>query len=221
MHILDLKNVHIFVFADGATLLTPNKLHHVVPDAKIIMIMRNPVRRLLSDYNFYYPYEGPDVVLSAEHLHTSVVASIAWWNRCISVLPLQTCLYDHDFSGTGMPSVPHYWKEHDPLGGVARLRMGLYALFIRDWLAVFPKEQFLFLRLEDYKADTEHVLNEQVFPFLSYKPTVLRKRSIRNKTKYGVSVMLPETEQLLTDFYRNYNVELASLLNNSAYIWDT
>ncbi len=30
------------------------------------------------------------------------------------------------------------------------LSKSLYAVFIRDWLAVFPRDQFLFLRMEDY-----------------------------------------------------------------------
>lgn len=29
----------------------------------------------------------------------------------------------------------------------------MYELFISDWLAVFPRKQFLFIRLEDYNLD--------------------------------------------------------------------
>ena len=34
-----------------------------------------------------------------------------------------------------------------------RLRVGLYSVYLKDWLKVFPLEQFYILRLEDYTQD--------------------------------------------------------------------
>lgn len=40
-----------------------------------------------------------------------------------------------------------------------------YAVYLKEWLAVFPRKHFLFMRTEDYKKDVRsHVL--QVFQFL-------------------------------------------------------
>ena len=31
--------------------------------------------------------------------------------------------------------------------------MGLYSIFLKDWLKVFPREQIIIIRSEDYKKD--------------------------------------------------------------------
>ena len=40
--------------------------------------------------------------------------------------------------------------------------MGLYSVFIEDWLQVFARENFRFVRLEDYAANKTHVLLETI-----------------------------------------------------------
>ena len=40
--------------------------------------------------------------------------------------------------------------------------MGLYSVYIEDWLQVFPRENFRFVRLEDYAANKTHVLLETI-----------------------------------------------------------
>ena len=39
---------------DTPAVLIPHKLHHVTPDVKLIVILRDPADRLLSDYKFFY-----------------------------------------------------------------------------------------------------------------------------------------------------------------------
>ena len=46
-----------------------------------------------------------------------------------------------------------------------RLRLGMYSVYIKDWLRVFPKSQLLILSLEDYAKHTRKILNE-VYKFL-------------------------------------------------------
>lgn len=43
--------------------------------------------------------------------------------------------------------------------------MGLYAVYLLDWLSVFRKEQLLVLRLEDHASDVKSTLH-RVFHFL-------------------------------------------------------
>ena len=43
-----------------------------------------------------------------------------------------------------------------------RFAMGLYSVYIEDWLQVFPRENFRFVRLEDYAANKTHVLLETI-----------------------------------------------------------
>ena len=39
-----------------------------------------------------------------------------------------------------------------------RLRIGMYSVFLKDWLAVFPANQVRIVRFEDYKKDMKGVL---------------------------------------------------------------
>ena len=45
------------------------------------------------------------------------------------------------------------------------MTVGLYTIFIEEWLKVFPREQFHILRLEDYTEDKQLALND-IFQFL-------------------------------------------------------
>lgn len=47
-----------------------------------------------------------------------------------------------------------------------RLNLGVYIVFLLDWLTVFNKEQILVLRLEDYAANLRETI-KKVFDFLS------------------------------------------------------
>ena len=38
---------------DQPIILSPQKLHHVTPQSRIIVIMRDPTLRLISDYKYY------------------------------------------------------------------------------------------------------------------------------------------------------------------------
>lgn len=52
-----------------------------------------------------------------------------------------------------------------------RLQVGLYAVYLLDWLTVFNKEQFLVLRLEDHASNVSYTMH-RVFQFLSLGTTV-------------------------------------------------
>ena len=50
----------------------------------------------------------------------------------------------------------------------ARLRIGMYHIFIEDWWRVYPKDQILILKFEDYKRNSKDSLN-RVFKFLELR----------------------------------------------------
>ena len=47
--------------------LTPDRIHHFVPNAKIIILLRDPLERIMSSYRFF------EKQVSAERFHESVV----------------------------------------------------------------------------------------------------------------------------------------------------
>ncbi|KAI8519204.1 Carbohydrate sulfotransferase 15 [Branchiostoma belcheri] len=93
----------------------------------------------------------------------------------------------------------------------ARLRLGLYEVYLRDWFSIFPRDQILVQRLEDRSKDLKVTIAE-VFKFLQLE-TVSNKA--KNATIFGsqkgksrkpeyvsMGPMLPKTRQVLDRFYR-------------------
>ena len=46
-----------------------------------------------------------------------------------------------------------------------RIHVGMYSVFMREWLSVFPRSSFYILRTEDYTAEMEHHLSH-IYNFL-------------------------------------------------------
>ena len=46
-----------------------------------------------------------------------------------------------------------------------------------------------------------------------------KEKKFVNKNKANYGPMLPETKQLLQDFFRDKNRELSDLLNNERFLW--
>ncbi|XP_061193042.1 carbohydrate sulfotransferase 15-like [Saccostrea echinata] len=171
--------------------------------AKLIVMIRDPVQRLYSDYLFFHAAnKGPF------DFHNKVTSAIKLYNDCINNKGVDACAFDA------------------PLAKMAkvRLRLGIYVVYIKQWLRRFPMDQFLFVRLEDYAARTSSVLNN-VFSFLqmgSVDTEIMGKMIFQkpvNTRKVNVGEMLPETQNILTDFYEPFNEQLAQLLNDHHYLY--
>ncbi len=104
----------------------------------------------------------------------------------------------------------------------------MYSVFIRDWLSVFPRSQVHVVRGEDYYANREIVLNE-IFLFLGLAELpsafydAVSSADILNSRTAGrrVPEMEEETRKLLTEFYQPYNQDLAELLHDRRFLWDS
>ena len=73
----------------------PLKIHNLLPQSKLIVLIRNPTDRLLSDFNYYYSAKSGDK--TPELFHQRVVEAIDWWNTCRSLYSLRHCVYGHHF----------------------------------------------------------------------------------------------------------------------------
>ena len=187
----------------------PRLMSIFLPDAKYILIMREPVSRLYSDFLYFCQNRGN--FSSAKHdFHLYTLAEIARFNDCISHHPLSICVRNstHDF------------VIKETCRGV-RLGIGIYYDHISRWLKYVPRQQFLFLRTEDMARDPYSTV-QQVWRFLSVKQKPKEDLtsllySQRNKNPHDD--MLPETKQILTSFYEVYNQMLTDYLNDTRYRW--
>ncbi|XP_076084738.1 carbohydrate sulfotransferase 15-like isoform X2 [Mytilus galloprovincialis] len=163
------------------TYTTPDLIKHINTNIKIILMIRDPVERLYSQYihdkRFIIRELEPDRNIPDD-------------------------LYVRRVSEQKLPLVA-----------------GLYNEFLKNWLKVFKKEQFLIINFEDYIKDTGGVM-AKVFAFLdvdSVDESTITKMSCSKKIHVPifnskVLPMLDSTKTLLRRFYEKSQVGLQNLL---------
>ncbi|PVD34898.1 hypothetical protein C0Q70_06179 [Pomacea canaliculata] len=185
--------------------MTPHLMRHLYRDPKFIVLMRDPVERLYTAYLFH------KMGNNSESFHLAVVKAIAMFDDCLAHAPSRRECY---FNGSVI--------EHLP----ADVHFNCYAVFIKEWLAVFPWKHFLFMRTEDYSKNLKSSLLE-VFRFLdlplpdkrTMKKMVELPIAHHTQEKDSAGAMLPETRALLRKYVEPCNAELAALLKDEKYLW--
>lgn len=176
-------SVEYFSHPDG-----PRNVREILPDARLIFLLRDPVRRAWSDYWMFREFG------TEREEFDPVVDRAMGWLRQDGLEPL-------------VESVERV--NWNPLRYVLT---GMYARSIERWLGVWPREQCLFLLSEEFSADREGVLADvQRHVGLSVQelPTLPRARQGK-MGEMGVDV-----EQRLREFYAPHNARLAELLGRS------
>nr|XP_054769288.1 LOW QUALITY PROTEIN: carbohydrate sulfotransferase 15-like [Lytechinus pictus] len=195
----------------GPTYVTADVIHAAQPDAKLLVILRNPVDRLYSDYLYFNP--KLHVNTSVDLFHKEVVAVINRFNKCLKTMSFRGCVYS--ISEIQDPRV------------YCRLLIGVYSVYVRDWFRAYPRDQLKIMRLEDWHVNCTGILPE-IFDFLNLE-RIWNKQIERfcterlengNKAKlHSIGEMLPKTRKLLENFYARSNKELSLLLGDDKYLW--
>ncbi|XP_029608498.1 carbohydrate sulfotransferase 15 isoform X1 [Salmo trutta] len=132
--------------ADGEPpFLAQDFIHAVQPNAKIIVMLRDPVERLYSDYLYFNMANK-----SVEDFDLRVSESLQLFEACLAENSVRSCVYNTSLSNAM----------------TVRLNLGLYIVFLLDWLTVFHRDQILVLQLEDYAANLRLTIHK-VFDFLN------------------------------------------------------
>ena len=215
-----------FVFNGHDFCSTPAAISHTIPGAKFMVVMREPSERLYSYYlwscSFKYGNNTKDWPRSvredpAGNFHSEVSQSVAEFNQCTQTHSLYECANRFTFNnGT---KVTQYCGQ---IG--FRLVVSIYYIHILKFLQFFPREQFLFLRMEDMVREPVAFLH-RVTDFLGVRPYPVREvRDVlerkRNKQRAGIEPMHGDTKELLHEFFASYNRQLAELLNDNRFLWD-
>ncbi|TNN03443.1 hypothetical protein fugu_000472 [Takifugu bimaculatus] len=182
-------------------------VHALQPHARFIVMLRDPVERLYSDY-LYFGISNK----SAEDFHEKVSESLQLFEGCLTEYTMRSCVYNTTVNNA-MP---------------VRLQVGLYIVYLMDWLSVVSREQLLVLRLEDHATNRKYTMH-RVFDFLDLEPptkeieaeiTESPASNTRRPADKNLGPMLPITKEILGDFYRPFNIKLAKVLRNDSFIWD-
>ncbi len=168
----------------------PRRVADLVPQARLIVLLRNPVDRAVSSY-LHQVRQGREPLSFREALERE--------NERLAV------------EAERMASDPLYNSQaHRHFSYRSR---GLYADQLEAWFAVFPRERFLILRSEDFFKDTPSTYAQAV-DFLGlrpWRPPVFQRYNVARK--HGSDARRDEEARVsLAEFFAPHNRRLESLL---------
>lgn len=166
--------------------LAPRRVAEKLPDVKLILMLRDPVKRAYSHYRHMLD-RGLEHLTLEEALQAEPGRLAGQRERILSD-----------------PS--YYSFDHQHHSYLAR---GRYLEQIDVWHRFFPREQMLVIRSEDFFSATATTYGN-VLEFLALPPWDLPRFEAHNAGHY--SDMNPETRRWLTDYFAEPNRELASYL---------
>jgi len=173
---------------------------------RLLIILRDPVKRAYSHYQMTADTNGTKEQLarrgtvagrSFESLIDEDLAALRTVGADDPDVDLET------FEREYLSKTPMGNGSHSYVG------RGLYALQIRQWLKVFPREQFLFLKLEDFSRDIQGNMRN-VFSFIGLD--AIRVPDIAPKNAREYEPISADLEARLKAFYAPHNKRLAELL---------
>jgi sulfotransferase family protein len=166
--------------------LGPERVQALVPEARLIVLVRDPVDRALSHYNH-------ELALGRESL--SFEDALAAEGGRLEGEVERLCADPRYFSRA--------WWSH------TYKARGRYAEQLERWLAVFPREQLLIVPSEELLAEPEHV-HARVLEFLGAPPHRLDAYPRVFERQY--EVMKPDTRAELADYFAEPNRRLYELV---------
>jgi hypothetical protein len=167
--------------------LAARRAHSIVPDVKLIVLLRNPINRAYSHYQTGIRHDW-----EALTFEDAIDREPDRLRGQIDVL-----LMDEEHHR----SFPRYRWSY--------LSMGHYAELLESWFRYFPREQFLFILNEDLDRDADATFR-RVHDFLDLPHNPLPQVPRRTVGEY--SSMAPATRERLQEYFRPHNKRLAELL---------
>ena len=166
--------------------------HRVRPDAKIILMLRNPADRAYSHYKW-------DLLSGGKAL-----------GRTTYYRTFTACV---DFALEFFPGVPFPSPSSFDL-----LETGIYVKAVGMWMSRFGRENVYILRAEDFFADVSSSVRA-IHEFLGIPPRTPEVHPIVNQNPIKAPPFEKETRQKLLAFYRPWNEKLYDLLGRDMK-WD-
>ncbi|GAB6027818.1 hypothetical protein CHUAL_002047 [Chamberlinius hualienensis] len=189
-------------------LSVPSYIKWTTPNAKFIVVLRNPVSRLYSGYK-YFPTYRPQFNKNPNDFHQLTVEAISNFSKCMET-------EGHLFNCSFQPNIIN--KE-------MTISHGMYAPFLEEWFKIFKKENFLVLQMEDYKQNMKKTL-KTIYKFLDLcnladeEEDKIVNTKVFNAGKLKIPPMLEETKKLLHEFYKPFNERLAYIMNDTRFLWE-
>ena len=204
--------------SDSEFCLLPSLFMRVLPEAKFIVIMRNPTERTFSHY-YHYSVVRANGITNFRNVDGTEVYESFHTHSLEAIMNFQSCV-DSEYSVSYCVRQKGIDGEATSLDGYVGIQTSLYYYHIVPWLSVIPRERFLFLRTEDLAYAPQSTMTE-LWNFLDLYnlPDYIRTFENVNRQADGL-ILLPQTKELLDDFFQPYNQLLAHLLSDNKYLWN-
>jgi len=163
-----------------------------IPNVKIIVLLRNPTSRAWSDYNASQKKDG-----SEEQFQSYIDDELQ---------ELEASDFEEKVSKND-------YNMSEPFSNF--IKKGLYAVYLKKWLKLFPRKNFLFISTESFSKDENKVF-KQIFDFLGLSNFEIHKLQRMSKGNY--EKLNPKIKNKLDLFFASHNDELFKLINEK-YDW--
>lgn len=171
----------------------PARVARLLPRAKLVVLLRNPVDRAYSHY--WHQVKRGFETLAFEDAIAREPERLAGERRKLEADEHSTSFAYHHHS---------------------YLARGIYVDQLETWMSLFPVEQFLILRSEDFYERPADVMDE-VLRFLNLRPWHLSDYPTYNKMSSGS--MDPSTREELLRYFDPHNERLYRFLGRD-FGWD-
>jgi hypothetical protein len=172
--------------------LIPGRVKEVLPKARLIVLIRDPVERAFSHYNH---------IISRRQIGLSFREVV---EREIQHLNCE-------------PEWDSYQSTID-ISGYGIIARGFYAEQLERWLCHFPRTQMLVLKSEDLFSDP-HLVILNTYKFLKLEVQECQYFPVHNRGKY-IDHIDSSTRRILESIYEPHNQKLNVLLGDSFSRWD-
>ena len=203
---------------------TPAIVSRILPNAKFIVLMRNPVTREYSDFLYSC---GLDLKTWPKKIQEDPAGQFHKESET-NIIAFTNCLKKTNNSMHECVRQMRFIKN--ACGRRRRFPIGLYYVHLQKWLQFYPRENFLFLRTEDMSQQPLRMMN-RITDFLEIDPVSKDQaqewlhHQANAQTVYSTDrekfTMKPETKQLLEEFYSPFNAKLAELTGSKHFLWTT
>ncbi|MFN8323586.1 MAG: sulfotransferase [Chitinophagales bacterium] len=170
----------------------PEKLYSDFPNAKVILLLRNPIDRAYSNYQMACRFGFEK--LSFERALELEDKRLEEESKYVADCPYHSYVYQR----------------------LTYRKRGVYIRYIKSWMNLF-KDNLLVLKSEQLFLQPE-ITFKLITNFLNLHGSYEIRFDIFNKGSYEAK-MKSSTRKILSDFYKPYNEELYDFLNVN-YEWD-
>lgn len=169
------------------------RIRSVIPNVKIVLLLRNPVNRSYSHYNHEIRYNREPL---------SFEAAIKVESKRLEG-ELEKMIRDENYKSSKYSTYSY-------------LARSIYIQQIEPLFNTFPKDQILIIKTEEFFQDPQQILNE-VYRFLNlpyYELTQFKKYNFR-----GYSKLNEATRNNLKEYFKPFNNRLYSYLDRN-FDWE-